>query len=122
MPPVHELSVCRALLRQAMRAAGADGPSLQAVTVRIGPLSGVDPGLLARAWPTLSAADLHVETAPLRVRCTACGAERVAPPQDLTCAACGGCDTRLLSGDELLLVRIGLAVERPGTATETAHV
>ncbi|MBN8928614.1 MAG: hypothetical protein BGO51_28130 [Rhodospirillales bacterium 69-11] len=108
---MHELSVCRALLREAMRAAGAEGPPLRSVTVRIGPLSGVDAGLLARAWPTLSAADLLIEAAPLRVSCEACGTESAVTPQDLTCRACGDWRTRLLGGDELLLVRIGLEAE-----------
>ncbi|MEW5973748.1 MAG: hydrogenase maturation nickel metallochaperone HypA [Pseudomonadota bacterium] len=112
---MHELSVARALLRQVGRVAGVHGGSrVRRVTVRIGPLSGVEPALLAQAFPQARAgtaaagAELMIETVPVRIRCLACGHEDETAPNHLRCPACGGTDTRLLGGDELLLVSLEL--------------
>lgn len=84
------------------------------ILVRIGPLSGVEPRLLAQAFPIASAgtaasgAVLELESLPVRVRCEQCGAESDASPNRLLCGACGDYHTRLLSGDELLLVSVEL--------------
>jgi hydrogenase nickel incorporation protein HypA/HybF len=115
---MHELSIARALLRQVGRVAGAHGGArVRRVTVRIGPLSGVEPALLAQAFPQVVAgtpaagAELVIESAPVRVRCLACGHEGEAAPNHLRCRACGGADTRLVGGDELLLVSLDLEEE-----------
>lgn len=103
------------MLRQVMDI--ADREQARAVTrilVRIGPLSGVEPQLLAQAFPIASAgtlaadAALELESLPVRVRCEQCGAESEASPNRLLCGACGDYHTRLLSGDELLLVSVEL--------------
>lgn len=112
---MHELAVCQGMLRQVMDI--ADREQARAVTrilVRIGPLSGVEPQLLAQAFPIASAgtlaadAALELESLPVRVRCEQCGAESEASPNRLLCGACGDYHTRLLSGDELLLVSVEL--------------
>ena len=90
------------------------------VTLLLGPLSGVEPQLLADAWPIASAgsvaegAELAVETMPVRVACLECGAESEVAPNRLLCGSCGGFRTRLLSGEELLLKSVEL--ERTGRA------
>lgn len=84
------------------------------ILVQIGPLSGVEPSLLAQAFPIASAgtpaagARLVLESLPVRVRCEQCGAESDALPNRLLCGACGDYHTRLLSGDELLLASVEL--------------
>lgn len=112
---MHELAICQGMLRQVMDI--ADRKQARAVTrilVRIGPLSGVEPQLLAQAFPIASAgtpaadAALELESLPVRVRCEQCGAESEASPNRLLCGACGDYHTRLLSGDELLLVSVEL--------------
>jgi len=112
---MHELSVARALLRQVGRVAGAHGDArVRRVTVRIGPLSGVEPALLAQAFPQALAGtpaagtELVIESVPVRIQCLACGHEGEAAPNRLRCPACGGADTRLVGGDELLLVSLEL--------------
>ena len=50
-----------------------------------------------------------IEPAPVRVRCTQCGAESPARPNRLLCASCGDYRTRLISGDEMLLANLELA-------------
>jgi len=87
---------------------------VKCITLRIGPLSGVEPQLLESAFPIARSgtiaedAILRIETAPLRVRCEQCGAETDARPDRLLCGECGDYHTQLLSGDELLLASVEL--------------
>lgn len=122
---MHELAVCRALLRRVEAVARAHGaPAVTCVRVRVGPLSGVVPELLraafrvARAGTLAATAALEVEEAPLEVACEDCGTRGAAPaPNRLLCPACGGGRTRLASGDELLLTGMTLVgrTEEAGT-------
>lgn len=114
-PGVHELAVCQGLLRQVMDIARQEqARTVTRILVRIGPLSGIEPRLLASAFPIASAgtpaagASLVLETLPVRVRCEQCGAESDALPNRLLCGQCGDYHTRLLSGDELLLASVEL--------------
>lgn len=112
---MHELSICQDLLDQVLRiAAERSAPAVTRVTLRVGPLSGVEPELLQLAFPLARAgtlaeqAELVIESLPLRVRCDTCGAETDAAPNRLVCGACGDWHTRLASGDELMLVSVDL--------------
>jgi hydrogenase nickel incorporation protein HypA/HybF len=111
---MHELSVCQGLLKQVQAIARRHAAPIRTVVLRIGPLSGVDPALLARAYPIAAAeteiagSTLAIETAPLLVHCCTCGADTEATLSRLTCAACGDWHTTLLSGDEMLLLRVEL--------------
>ncbi len=114
-PSVHELAVCQGMLRQVMDITRQQqARAVTRILVQIGPLSGVEPRLLAQAFPIASAgtpaagAVLELESLPVRVRCEQCGAESDASPNRLLCGACGDYHTRLLSGDELLLVSVEL--------------
>jgi hydrogenase nickel incorporation protein HypA/HybF len=83
--------------------------------LQVGPLSGVEAPLLEHAWPLAAAgtiaadAELVIDTAPVRVRCTRCGIESEAQPNRLLCAGCGDYRTRLVSGDEMLLANLELS-------------
>jgi len=85
-----------------------------AITVGLGPLSGVEEQLLKNAYPLASAgtiadgAELQVRLTPLRVRCTKCEKESDAKPNCLVCGHCGDWRTELISGDELMLLRVEL--------------
>lgn len=112
---MHELSVCQGLLAQVSEIARTHGAqAVSRIVVRIGPLSGVEPELLARAFPLARAgslaaeAELDIEGAPVRVRCGRCGAETEAAANRLVCAECGDYRTTLTAGDELLLVSVEL--------------
>ncbi|MGB5735490.1 MAG: hydrogenase maturation nickel metallochaperone HypA [Thiohalocapsa sp.] len=114
---MHELSVCLSLLDQVERIAREHGADrVERILLRIGPLSGVEAPLLANAYPLAAAgtiaehATLDIEPAPIRVKCTACGAETEAEPNRLICGACGDWHTRLVSGDEMLLANLELRV------------
>ena len=111
---MHELAICQALLDQVegiARARGAAG--VEQITVAVGPLSGVEPQLLFNAFEiarcgACATAELLFETAPLTIRCTECGAESECKPNALLCALCGDYRTQVISGDELMLMRVQL--------------
>lgn len=112
---MHELAICQALVEQLEAVAAEHGAQgIAAVLVGVGPLSGVEPDLLERAFPLASAgtiaadAVLRLERIPVRVRCRRCGHETRAAANRLVCGACGDWQTELLSGDELLLTRVEL--------------
>lgn len=113
---MHELSVCQALLTQVEQIARThDAQGVQRIVLAVGPLSGVEPALLASAFALArgggcaAQAALEFETMPLRVRCTVCGAETGCAANRLLCGACGSYRTELVSGDELRLLRVELA-------------
>lgn len=112
---MHELAVCQGLLREVERVARAAGADrVVSVTVRIGPLSGVEPQLLQSAFPLASAATaaagskLIIERAAVRVRCRRCGRESEAASGRLVCGQCGHWKVQVVGGDELLLARLEL--------------
>lgn len=108
---MHELSVAQALIEQVHELTPEAG-CIQGINLRIGPLSGVVPALLAEAFPLAAKgtqaehATLNIEAAPIRVRCETCGAETEASVNHLICGCCGDWHTQLICGDELLLIDI----------------
>lgn len=120
---MHELSICQALLTQVAEIAGERGAvSVERIIIEVGPLSGVEPALLAQAFAVARAggcasrAVLAIETSAVTVACMSCGAESRAAGNRLLCGACGGYRTRIVAGDELRLRRVELIVE-PAAAT-----
>ena len=114
---MHELSVCQALLSQVAAIAADRGARLvERITIEVGPLCGVEPALLARAFAALRAggcaaeADLLIESVAVTIGCMTCGRESQTKPNRLVCAACGGFRTRIVAGDELRLRRVALRV------------
>jgi hydrogenase nickel incorporation protein HypA/HybF len=115
---MHELSVCRALLDQVSCLALARGASaVTTVSLRLGPLAGIEPALLQAAFREASPgtvardAELVIAAVPLRVACLCCGAVGDATLTRLSCAICGSARTRLLSGDEMLLDSVDLVFD-----------
>ncbi len=123
---MHELAVCQALLDEVRRIARSTpaGP-VSRVVLRLGPLSGVEPRLLSRAFEVArigsdaERAELQIETTPVRVRCLACAAESEVAPNRLLCTQCGGWRTRLVSGDELVLQRLEFRAAPSGSSLLT---
>jgi hydrogenase nickel incorporation protein HypA/HybF len=113
---MHEFSVCIALMEQVERIAREHrARRVDRIVLQLGPLSGVEAPLLEHAWPLAAAgtiaadAELVIDAAPVRVKCTRCGVESEAPPNRLLCAGCGDYRTRLVSGDEMLLAKLELS-------------
>ena len=120
---MHELAVCQALIEQVDRVARDNHASrVVAITVSVGPLSGVEPDLLEHAYPLAAEgtiaqrAALIGERVPVQVRCRACGAESEASPNRLVCGGCGDWQVDVTAGEELLLKRVELE-----TAAELVH-
>lgn len=114
---MHELSICQALLSQVRDIAQAhNAEAVIQITVAVGPLSGVEPTLLAEAfrWARVGGcaerAELSFESDTVKVRCIECGAESVCAANRLLCGECHGFRTQLVSGDELRLLRVELSL------------
>ena len=123
---MHELAVAQALVEQVDAvidqqqahhdndASSSDAWRATSIRVRIGPLAGVVPELLASAFPLAAAgsrmqhAELEFTLAPIQVHCQTCGAETEAAMSRLLCGACGDWHTQVISGDELLLESVEL--------------
>jgi hydrogenase nickel incorporation protein HypA/HybF len=112
---VHELAICQALLEQVNHVAVDAGcEHVAKITIAIGPLAGVEPGLIASAFAVMkrggcaSQATLIIESIGVRVECAVCGTHSSATANRLTCSACGGYRTRVVAGQELRLLRVEL--------------
>lgn len=110
---MHELSVCLALIEQVERIGREnDAASVSRIILRIGPLSGVEAGLLRHAWPLARAgtiadrAELDIVDTDVRIRCTQCDTESTVPVNRLLCSNCGDFRTKVVSGDDLVLERL----------------
>src|SRR4051812_28920464 len=105
---MHELSIATAILDVAERHAA--GRPLRAVEVRIGHLRQVVPSSLAFAFELLTegAVELRMEAVPAVGRCRACACESTLEAFPLCCAACGGLELELLSGEELQVTSLEL--------------
>jgi hydrogenase nickel incorporation protein HypA/HybF len=121
---MHELSVCQALLTQIAEIASEHGARVvERVTIEMGPLCGVEPALLARAFAVArlggcaAQAVLLIESTPVTIRCSTCGAQSEPKPNRLVCGVCGGFRTHVVAGDELRLRRVELrtAESRPAS-------
>ena len=99
---MHELAICQALISQV--ASVARDRKASAVTDIYPLMQNAFP--IAAAGTVASAAELHLEQSPLRVRCNECGAESDATMTRLVCRECGDWRTTLVSGDELILRRV----------------
>ena len=126
---MHELSVCIALMEQVQRiAAEHKAARVDRIVLQLGPLSGVEASLLQHAWPLASvgtlaeSAQLVIESMPVKVKCTQCGATSEVQPNRLLCADCGDFRTRLLSGDEMLLANLELSQIHQQTEPEATCV
>jgi hydrogenase nickel incorporation protein HypA/HybF len=120
---MHELSVCQALIDQVVELAREHRANrVERIVLSVGPLSGVEPALLMTAYPIAAAgtvaedAALELIQSAVRVRCRSCGDEAEVPANRLSCPACGDYRTELVSGDELLLIRVELTAEAPAPA------
>ena len=110
---MHELAVCQALIGQVERVAREhDARRVTAITLAIGPLSGVEPKLVEHAYPLAAAgtvaegARLVIEGVPVRVRCRKCRGETAVETNRLLCGACNDWQVDVIAGEELLLQRV----------------
>jgi hydrogenase nickel incorporation protein HypA/HybF len=112
---MHELSICQSMMQQVEAiAAQENARQITSITLRIGPLSGIEPELLLQAFPIATAgtlaeqAELKIENQAVRILCSRCDTESEVPSNRLVCPECGDFHTRVVSGDELLLASLEL--------------
>ena len=112
---MHELAVAQALVEQVDAVIDQHQANCATlIRVRIGPLAGVVPDLLATAFPLAAAgsrmehAALDLVEATIKVHCQTCSADTEAAMNRLICGACGDWHTQIISGDELLLESVEL--------------
>lgn len=112
---MHEYSIVQSLVERVdaeVKSRRATG--VHRVSIRIGELSGVDPGLLLTAYNTFrdrtvcEGADLDLIVVPARWTCEGCG-QRIGRGSLLKCEICGS-PARLAEGDEIVLDRIEMEV------------
>jgi hydrogenase nickel incorporation protein HypA/HybF len=112
---VHEYSIVEALVaRVTVEARLRGATAVHGLEVRLGELSGVEPGLLRTAYETFRAggicanAALRLTTIAAEWVCSRC-ARAITHGEILRCPDCGA-PARLARGDEILLDRIDLEV------------
>jgi hydrogenase nickel incorporation protein HypA/HybF len=110
LAPMHEMSIAVALVDAACEQAANLDAQVDAVCVRLGPLSGVVRDALefsfevALAGTPIEGARLVVEEMPILVSCPDCGGEpKPASLQNLHCPDCGGSFAAVVGGRELEL-------------------
>ncbi len=115
---MHEASLAARLLDVASDAAAGQRGVVTSVTVIVGELSGVLPGMLASAFDILKQgtllerAELRVQTQRAVARCQDCGEAYRAEGFPCACPACGSYAFRLEQGEELFVKELELRAER----------
>lgn len=110
---MHELSIAMSIVEMAQEEAERRGVRVDAVHLRLGPLSGVVADALlfcyevAAADTALRDSRLVIEPTAVKVFCDACGEERKLDSiQDFSCKICGRPTPRVLEGKELEVVAL----------------
>jgi hydrogenase nickel incorporation protein HypA/HybF len=113
---MHELSIALSIVEIASEeAARQPGSRVEAVHLRLGPLSGVVKDALLFSWKLaceetpVAGSQLAIEEVGVRVRCPACGVESdVTGDLDLRCGSCGNAATEVIRGRELEVTALEL--------------
>ncbi len=112
---MHELSIAMSILDFAEEEAEKRGQAIEAIHVRVGPLSGIVKDALlsayelAREQTPFESCRLVVEETPIVIFCRGCNEERELPSvQLLTCPCCGSTAAEFIRGRELQVVGLEL--------------
>jgi len=110
---MHELSLMEEVRRQALAAATAEGAErIEAITLRVGELSGVERDALRFAFPVVmegsiaEGARLRIEREAAVCLCGPCGLSFRVRDGGCDCPRCGAISDHLISGRELRLVSL----------------
>lgn len=110
---MHEYSIVQNLLDLCEQNAVANGATkIHKVIVGIGEMSSVEPSLLKTAFDTFKqdtiadSAVMDIQRLPLKAECFDCGADFVPTMFNFICPNCSSPNTKLVSGDELLLLSL----------------
>lgn len=112
---MHELSICRAI--SAIVEDRRGGREVESVCLDVGGLRQVVPQTLEYCWEIatregpLDGAALSINAITPQIRCRACGATTVLEHPVFRCGRCGGTDTAVDRGDELMITSLVLKEE-----------
>lgn len=105
---MHELSIALSMLEEMEeQVEKLPGALIEAVHIRIGVLSGVDPQALRFAYELgcegtrFAGSRLEIESVPLLVFCPQCAITHPADPQNICCPRCLTPKQQILEGREL---------------------
>ena len=117
---MHELSIAEALVSQLKDVARDQSAThVLALTVDVGPLSGLDPEALQFAFPmaaedTVAAgATLHIQKTEAELECRGCKRRSRPTFPIFACSHCGSTDVEVHGGRELLLKSVELELPDP---------
>lgn len=112
---MHEYSIVSALIEQCERHAFENNAtSVTRIAVKIGVMSGVEPSLLSSAFETFKldgickSAILALDIQPLVLHCHRCEQDHQLEERNFICPHCQSRDTRLIEGEEMLLMQLEL--------------
>lgn len=107
---MHELSLCRNLLDQALVLANQHhAQCIKTINVTMGPLCTADSHHLQSTFSYASSgtiadkARLIVNRIPMTIRCLDCMQESQVVPDRMICEHCGSQHTQLINGSEIML-------------------
>ena len=111
---MHELSIAMSIVEIASEEAQKRRARVDAVHLKLGPLSGVVKDALLFSWELaceespIAGSRLVIEQTPVVVGCSACRAESTMAEEsiDLHCPACGNSAVELKSGRELQVIAL----------------
>jgi hydrogenase nickel incorporation protein HypA/HybF len=114
---MHEYSLAKALIEQVRDiASGRGAQKVIEIVVEAGPLSGIEPILMATAFERLTArSELHgarltIQSVPLTIRCHACGVLSALEESHFVCPSCESTTVQVLSGDRVVLLHVELGM------------
>jgi hydrogenase nickel incorporation protein HypA/HybF len=113
---MHEYSLAKRIFDQAREITAEHGKgNLESVVISLGPLSGVEPLLLASAFAQFAAeagnanVQLTIEATPLSISCDACQCISELVDFRFRCQTCGGAQVQVVSGDQVILKSVEIS-------------
>ena len=112
---MHELSICTSIAKITTQAAA--GRQVERVRVDIGHNRQVVPDTLRYSWEmvvfgtALEGVALEVREVPAVIECRQCATRTQLDDPIFRCCSCGSTETRVVSGDELLVTSLDVAVD-----------
>lgn len=111
---MHELGILNAMIHtiEDTLASEEGVAGVEEIVVEVGELSGIVPRYLEECWPaaryktSMAETNLILEIIPGLVECRGCGTIYNAVAEDFHCPVCGEKDSKMISGNDLLIKEI----------------
>ncbi|MEO0777246.1 MAG: hydrogenase maturation nickel metallochaperone HypA [Bacteroidota bacterium] len=118
---MHEISLVRSIFNTlSAEFSPEELATLEAIDLKVGLLSNVEPLLLQNAFEAVTTAEqkfeavqLNVEVIPIAIHCTTCAQDSPVERYKFVCAHCGQANNNVVRGTELLIHRVHFAEVEP---------